>query len=220
MYLSALSALPPHIAMIINAKDDALRRADQNMRETIKTKDDALRLTEDALRRADQNMRETIKTKDETIKSKDDALRHADETIKSKTDSLRRAEETVTLLNSELFVARGKLTLRAAIEEVEKTFVTESLLVKKGQSMRDCVWTWLLTNSSGVKSAFKIEGQNNDDVLRWVEVAKSMYRHGSEPLHYLPSHGLVFNTQGLSEDQVTFTDLIFKLLRLKVARSP
>jgi hypothetical protein len=126
--------------------------------------------------------------------------------------------ETVTRLNTELFVANGKLTLRAALEEVEKKYVTEPLEPKKGQSMRDCMWTWLLTSSARVKGAFRIE--NKKEILKWVEVTKSMHKHGSEPLHYLPSHSLAFNKQGLSEDQITFANVTFDLLSLKMSTSP
>jgi hypothetical protein len=122
----------------------------------------------------------TIQDKNDALRRADDALRLADQNLRLAKDALRRADqiflETVARLNTELFVANGKLTLRAALEDVEKKYVAEPLEPKKGQSMRDCVWTWLLTHSARVKGAFRIE--NEKDVLKWVEVAKSMYKHG------------------------------------------
>jgi hypothetical protein len=71
----------------------------------------------------------------------------------------------VSRLNTELFFANGKLTLRAALGEVEKKYVMEPLEPKKGQSMRDCEWTWLLTRSIRVKGAFRIENEVAKSVL-------------------------------------------------------
>jgi hypothetical protein len=51
------------------------------------------------------------------IKSKDSAFRRADEMI-----TMLRNE--ITKLNTDLFVAHGKLTLRAAVEEVETLYVS------------------------------------------------------------------------------------------------
>jgi hypothetical protein len=203
------------------------------MDEIIKGKDEIIKDKDDIIKGKDEIIKtkdEIIKGKDDTIKGKDSELRRADETITTLRETITRLDatikskdETITELNTELFVAQGKLTLRAAVEEVETLYVSpECPAPTKRQSMRDCMWTWMLTRQPKVRRAFDIE--DDKDVPKWVGVAKSLYRkHGSEPLHYcyyIDMKRLVFNTQKLSEDQIAFASRMFRLLDLNAVTSP
>jgi hypothetical protein len=73
----------------------------------------------------------------------------------------------------------------------------------------------MLTSQPKVRRAFDIE--DNKDAPKWVKVAKSLHsKRGSEPLHYLNTMGLAFNTKMLSKDQITFANRMFRLLNLNV----
>jgi hypothetical protein len=179
-------------------KDDRLRLAD----EIIKSKDNMLKGKDD-----------TIKSKDEIIKDKDNIIKSSDDIIKDKDVIIKLKNDIIKELNTDLFIAQGKLTLRSLLEEVETHFAESENIPRADKNQTQRTWTWMLTNDRYVKDAFEIKGE--EDVRRWAAVAVSLLSdHGSRPLYtYLP-HTLAFYKWGHSDDEVTFANRAFNLLNL------
>jgi hypothetical protein len=213
-------------------KDDRLRLADEIIKSkdnmlkdkdgTIKGKDDTIKSKDEIIKDKDniiKSMSDEIKSKDDIIKNRDGAIKGKDDIIKSSDDVIKSKDNTIKKLNTDLFVAQGKLTLRSALEQVEKYLETLEEIPRAGknQSKRECLWTWILRNNRYVKDAFEINSE--EDVRRWTAVAVNLYRSGCLPLHTLPSI-LTFDKQGLSDDEITFANRVFNLLNRTVIRSP